>query len=80
MLFRSASYKHGALAAYAQARPLYGRALAIREKALGPEHPDTAESLNDLAHLLQAEGRARRGPATSELAAKHKIFVSKPSR
>jgi hypothetical protein len=25
--------------------------LAIREKALGPEHPDVAESLNDLAVL-----------------------------
>ncbi len=25
---------------YASARPLYERALAIREKALGPEHPD----------------------------------------
>jgi tetratricopeptide (TPR) repeat protein len=34
-------------------RPLYERALAIREKALGPEHPDTAESLNNLAELLQ---------------------------
>ena len=25
---------------YAEAEPLYKRALAIREKALGPEHPD----------------------------------------
>ena len=38
------------------ARPLYERALAIREKALGPEHPDTATSLNNLASLLQAQG------------------------
>jgi hypothetical protein len=30
--------------------------LAIREKVLGPEHPDTATSLNDLASLLQAAG------------------------
>ena len=29
------------------------RALAIREKALGPYHPDVAESLNNLASLLQ---------------------------
>ena len=40
----------------AGARALYERALAIREKALGPEHPDTAKSLNNLAVLLQAQG------------------------
>jgi tetratricopeptide (TPR) repeat protein len=28
----------------------------IREKVLGPEHPDTARSLNNLALLLQAQG------------------------
>ena len=27
---------------YAKAEPLYQRALKISEKALGPEHPDTA--------------------------------------
>ena len=27
---------------YADAEPLYKRALAIREKALGPDHPDVA--------------------------------------
>ena len=27
---------------YAEAEPLYKRALAIREKALGPDHPDVA--------------------------------------
>ena len=40
-----------------QALPLYQRALAIREKALGPDHPDTATSLNNLAGLYQAMGR-----------------------
>ena len=40
----------------AGARPLHERALAIREKALGPEHPDTAASLNSLANLLAAQG------------------------
>ena len=29
----------------------------IREKALGPEHPDVAKSLNNLALLYQAQGR-----------------------
>jgi hypothetical protein len=31
------------------AEPLYRRALAIQEKALGPDYPDTAISLNHLA-------------------------------
>jgi Tetratricopeptide repeat len=33
---------------YQEAIPLAQRALAIREKALGLEHPDTAVSLNNL--------------------------------
>jgi hypothetical protein len=40
----------------ATARPLYERALGIREKVLGPEHPDTAQGLNNLASLLWKEG------------------------
>lgn len=31
---------------YAEAKPLYERALAIGEKQLGPVHPDVAGSLN----------------------------------
>ena len=42
---------------YAQAEPLYRRALTIREKALGPEHPDVAQPLNNLALLYYATGR-----------------------
>ena len=34
---------------YAEAEPLYQRALAIWEKALGPDHPEVATSLNNLA-------------------------------
>jgi tetratricopeptide (TPR) repeat protein len=41
---------------YAAARPLYERALAIRERALGPDHPDTTLSLNNLAALLESQG------------------------
>jgi Tetratricopeptide repeat len=41
---------------YAGAKLLYERALAIREKALGAEHPDTGASLNNLAGLLRAQG------------------------
>jgi tetratricopeptide (TPR) repeat protein len=40
----------------ASARTLYERALAIREKVLGPQHPATATSLNNLALLLQEQG------------------------
>jgi tetratricopeptide (TPR) repeat protein len=56
LIDRLASYRHGALAAYAQARVLLERALAICEKALGPEHPSTAGCLNNLALLLKAQG------------------------
>ena len=44
------------MGAYDQALPLYQRALQIREKALGPEHPDTATSLNNLALLYEDLG------------------------
>ena len=36
---------------YAEAEPLYLRSLAILEKALGPDHPSVALSLNNLALL-----------------------------
>ena len=42
---------------YADAEPLYKRSLAIREKALGPDHPDVATSLNNLAVLYDEQGR-----------------------
>ena len=37
--------------------PLLKRALEIREKELGPDHPDTAQSLNNLAmfHVIMVE-------------------------
>ncbi len=40
-----------------QAEQLYRRSLAIREKALGPDHPDVATSLDNLAELYQAQGK-----------------------
>jgi tetratricopeptide (TPR) repeat protein len=55
LLNRAGEYFH-VRAAYIQARPVYERALAIREKVHGPEHPHTAESLNNLALLLQDGG------------------------
>lgn len=38
-------------AQYAEAEPFFKRALDIREKALGAEHPNVADSLDDLAEL-----------------------------
>ncbi len=51
----AAGYLRGR-AAYGSARPLYERSLAIRERVLGPEHPDTVISLNNLALALHAQG------------------------
>ena len=42
---------------YAEAEPLYQRALAIYEQQLGQDHPDTASSLNNLAGLYKAQGK-----------------------
>jgi tetratricopeptide (TPR) repeat protein len=56
LLGRLASYRQGALAAYSEARRLFERALAIYDKALGPEHPNSAAALNNLANLLHDQG------------------------
>ena len=56
LLSHLASYRHGPLANYPQARALFERALAICETVLGPDHPDTATGLNNLAFLLQSQG------------------------
>ena len=42
---------------YKEAEPLYLRAVEIKEKALGRNHPDVAEALNDLAVLYRREGK-----------------------
>ena len=44
-------------ARYKTLEPLYRRALAIHEASVGPEHPDVAIGLNNLAGLLQATNR-----------------------
>ena len=45
---------------YDAAEPLYVRALRIREKALGPDHPDVAASVYSLAGLnLRGHRRGR---------------------
>jgi len=42
---------------YAEAEPLFKRALAIKEKAFGPDHPGVALGLSNLASLYNAQGR-----------------------
>jgi tetratricopeptide (TPR) repeat protein len=56
LLNQLAAYRYKALGAYVLARPFYELALAVREEVLGPEHPATVISLNNLADLLQAQG------------------------
>jgi tetratricopeptide (TPR) repeat protein len=55
LLDRSADYFFGRQS-FTQGIPLARDALAIREQALGPEHPDTATSLFNLANLLYYQG------------------------
>jgi tetratricopeptide repeat protein len=43
-------------AKYGEAVPIAERALALRENALGPMHPNVAQSLNTLAALYWAQG------------------------
>ena len=57
LLLNQAGYYLHDRADYAQAEPLYRRALAIDEKALGPEHSETATDLNNLAALYRHQGR-----------------------
>jgi tetratricopeptide (TPR) repeat protein len=51
LLNRAGLYFHHR-AAYSEARPLHERARAIYENVLGPEHPDTATSVSNLATVL----------------------------
>jgi tetratricopeptide (TPR) repeat protein len=56
LLDRLATYRERSLAAYTEARSLFERALAISEKALGPDDPNTMACLNNLAALLHTQG------------------------
>ncbi len=59
---------------YVEAEPLYKRALAIVEKALGPEHPYVAKILANYAALLRKTGR---GTEASKLEARAKAIRAK---
>src|SRR5439155_92623 len=42
---------------YAEATPLYHKVLEICRKVLGDEHPDAAQSFNNVARNLDAQGK-----------------------
>ena len=48
---------------YAAGEPFARRAVAIREKLLGPGHPDVADDLAALAPILDAQGKRREAAA-----------------
>jgi tetratricopeptide (TPR) repeat protein len=48
---------YGERGRYAEAEPLYKRALVILENALGPDHPDVATIVNNLARLYEDQHR-----------------------
>lgn len=48
---------YGKRGKYKDAEPLCKRALEIREKVLGKDHPDVAKQLNNLALLCQNQGK-----------------------
>jgi CHAT domain-containing protein/Tfp pilus assembly protein PilF len=48
--------QHNRKGDYAKAEPLYQRSLALREKSLGPDHPDVATSLNNLGVVFYRRG------------------------
>jgi tetratricopeptide (TPR) repeat protein len=56
LCFNVAKYLQG-VARYSEAEPLLQRSLAIYEKTVGPDHPDTSATLHELARLYQAQGR-----------------------
>jgi tetratricopeptide (TPR) repeat protein len=64
------------IAAYAEGQPYFEQAVAIRQRILGEDHPDTAHSSNSLGYLLRAQGKlAEAGPYFERaLATREKIL------
>ena len=55
---------------YTQAEPLYKNALAIEEKALGPDHPAVVTSLENLTALYRATKRDEEAETLEQRAAR----------
>lgn len=65
-----AAYRHGALAAYGEARRFYEQVVAIAERFIGPEHFETAVGLSNLGGLLREMGDLDAARALNERAVK----------
>ena len=55
---------------YAGAVDVAKKALELAEKSLGPDHPDVATSLNNLAKLLRETNRAKEAEDLEQRAAR----------
>src|SRR5205823_8759772 len=55
---------------YKKAESYALRAVEVTEKARGPDHPETATSLNDLAKVYEAVGETAKAQPLRERAAK----------
>jgi tetratricopeptide (TPR) repeat protein len=56
-VFKTAALMRSEQERYAEAEALHLRAIAIREKSLGPDRPDVAQSLNNLGKLYCLQQR-----------------------
>ena len=56
---------YAAVGRLAEALKLHEETLALRKAKLGPDHPDTLASMNNLANSYAGRRPARRGPASS---------------
>jgi tetratricopeptide (TPR) repeat protein len=57
LLLNQTALNYASRAAYVEAEPLYRRALAVDEASYGPDHPEVARGLGNLAQLLRATNR-----------------------
>ncbi len=72
--FNNLALLYQAQGRYPEAEALYERSLAIGEKALGAEHPDVAQSLENYAALLR---KTRRGAEAENMEARAKAIRAK---
>ncbi len=45
---------------YGKAKSLYKKALSMRTKTLGPDHPEVAQTLKNMAELYKAQGKNKK--------------------
>lgn len=58
---------------YAEVEPLYKRALMIREKALGPAHPNVVNLLENMAEFFEEIGEDERDKRAIERVKKFRL-------